>query len=34
MAQTGWAVGVEREVLELTRFQPPGDLADEHGVGE
>lgn len=31
MAQTARAVGVEPELLELTLFQPPGDLADENG---
>jgi hypothetical protein len=34
MNQTAQAVGVEPDLLELTLFQPPGDLADETGAAE
>ena len=34
MTQTAQAVGVEPELLELTLFQPPGDLADENGAAD
>jgi hypothetical protein len=29
MTQTAGAAGVEPELLELTLFQPPGDLGEE-----
>jgi hypothetical protein len=34
MMQTAGAVGVQPDLLELTLFQPPGDLADENGAAE
>jgi hypothetical protein len=34
MAQTARTVGVEPGLLEVTLFQPPGDLADENGAAE
>lgn len=34
MAQTARTVGVEPELLELTLFQPPGDLNDENGAAD
>ena len=34
MRQTSDAVGVEPEMLELTLFQPPEDLNDEHDAAD
>jgi hypothetical protein len=34
MRQTADAVGAEPDVLELTLFQPPGDIADEHDAAD
>jgi hypothetical protein len=34
MTQTARAVGVEPELLEITLFQPPGDLAEENGAAD
>jgi 8-oxoguanine DNA glycosylase-like protein len=34
MTQTAQTVGVEPELLELTLFQPPGDLTDENGAAD
>jgi len=34
MAQTARTAGVEPELLELTLFQPPGDLNDENGAAD
>jgi hypothetical protein len=34
MKQTAQAAGTQPELLELTLFQPPGELADENGAAE
>lgn len=34
MRQTAAAAGVEPELLEITIFQPPGDIADEHDAAD
>ena len=34
MMQTAGAVGVQPDLLELTLFQQPGDLADENGAAD
>ena len=34
MRQTAAAVGVEPELLEVTMFQPPRDIADEHDAAD
>lgn len=34
MTQTARAVGVEPELLEITLFQPPGDLTEENGAAD
>jgi len=34
MTQTARAAGVEPELLELTLFQPPGDLGEEDDAAD